>query len=391
MIDAMVEPWQLRDRTAVVGIGRTGLSKDSGVSTLTLATTAIRAAVADAGLRMADIDGIATHGLNDSAPPQTVSRVLGMHDVTWFLDEYGGGSKSHAIIGQAILACAGGAARTIVVYRSMNGRSGLRMGGSGPPPMPAIENQYEAPYGLVGAPQHYALLARAHMAAYGTTQEHFGHVAVQQRANASMNPLAVMREPITMGDYLSSRWSTEPFKIFDCSMETDGACAAVITTAERAGDLRAAPVYLAGAAWGIGRNFFSTGTVDLTTSGAATLAPMLYRRAGLGPADIDVAEIYDCFSYTVLAQLEDYGFCAKGEGGPFVASGATALAGRLPVNTHGGFLSEGYVHGLNHFCEAVTQLRGEAGERQVPGCQVALSTGQPGYTTGLSAAVVMHT
>src|SRR5882672_485218 len=140
MIDAMVESWQPRDRTAVVGIGRTRLSKDSRVSTLTLATTAIRAAVADAGLRMADIDGIATHGLNDSAPPQTVSRVLGMHDVTWFLDEYGGGSKSHAIIGQALLACAGGAARAIVVYRSMNGRSGLRMGGSGPPPMPAIEN-----------------------------------------------------------------------------------------------------------------------------------------------------------------------------------------------------------------------------------------------------------
>jgi acetyl-CoA acetyltransferase len=147
---------------------------------------------------------------------------------------------------------------------------------------------------------------------------------------------------------------------------------------------------ISGAAWGAGRTLYSNQQPDLTTTAAALLAPRLYAAAGIGPSEIDVAQLYDCFTYSVLVQLEDYGFCAKGESGPFVASGATALGGSLPVNTHGGFLSEGYVHGLNHVCEAVSQLRGDAGERQVPGAEVALSTAQPGYVAGNSSALLLR-
>jgi acetyl-CoA acetyltransferase len=382
--------WRLRDATAIVGIGWSRLSKHSGVTTLSLAADAIRAALADASLAPADIGGVATHAINDSAPPQTVARALGMENITWYHDEYGGGSKSHSIVGQAVLACGAGLADNVVVYRALNSRSGHRLGGSGTIAMPAMELQYERPYGLLGAPQHYAMMARAHMLRYGTKHEQLGALAVQQRANAVENPRAMMRTPITLHDYLASRWVAEPFRVLDCCVETDGACALVLTTAERSHDLAKPPVYVSGAAWGIGANAMSSGHRDLTTTPAATIAPVLFARAGVGPDDVDVAEIYDCFTYTALVQLEDYGFCAKGEGGAFVESGATARDGRLPVNTHGGFLSEGYVHGLNHVCEAVSQLRGEAGSRQVGGAEVALSTGQPGYVTGISAALVLR-
>ncbi|GAA3137792.1 hypothetical protein GCM10020001_070390 [Nonomuraea salmonea] len=193
-----------------------------------------------------------------------------------------------------------------------------------------------------------------------------------------------------MDDYLASRWIAEPFRLLDCCLETDGACAVVVTTAERARALRRPPVLISAAAWGGGTSHLSGGAADPTVTAAAELAPRLYAQAGLGPADIDVAELYDCFTYSVIVQLEDYGFCPKGEGGPYVASGATALGGPLPVNTHGGFLSEGYVHGINHIAEAVSQLRGEAGERQVAGAEVALSTAQPGYVLPATSALILR-
>jgi acetyl-CoA acetyltransferase len=195
---------------------------------------------------------------------------------------------------------------------------------------------------------------------------------------------------MTMEDYLAARFVVEPFRLFDCCLETDGAVALVLTRAERAGDLRRTPVLIRGAAWGGGQTLYSNEIFDTTRTSAADMAPRLYAMAGVGPADFDLAELYDCFTYSVLVQLEDYGFCAKGEGGPFVASGATARGGRIPVNTHGGFLSEGYVHGLNHVAEAVSQLRHEAGARQVPNAEVALSTAQPGYVAGSTAALVLR-
>lgn len=295
------------------------------------------------------------------------------------------------------MAVATGMATTAVCYRAINARSEFRPGGQGRAPVGAFDLQYQAPHGLLAPVQHYAVAARAHMLAYGTTREHLGHVAVTQRANAAANPRAVKRDPIGMDDHLASRRIAEPFGLLDCCLETDGACAVVVTSAERARDLRHPPVDIAAAAWGGGHSAYSSAArgpappphANLTTSSAARLAPRLYAMAGLGPRDVDVAEIYDCFTWTVLVQLEDYGFCAKGEGGPYAASGATRLTGELPVNTHGGFLSEGYVHGINHVAEAVQQLRGEAGERQVPGAEVALTTGQPGHVLAGTSALLL--
>lgn len=370
------------DRTAVAGIGYTPFTKNSGVSTLTLACRAIMAALDDAGLSPDDVDGLATHRVGDSAAPSLVGPALGIDDPSWHLDQFGGGSVSHAVVAQAALAVAAGMAETVVCYRAINARSEFRMGQAA---STSPEVQYQAPYGLTAPAQHFAMYARAHMQKYGTTAEHFGQIAVRQRAHAAKNPRALMRTPITLDDYLTSRWIAEPFRLLDCCLETDGACALVITSATRARSLRRTPVLISAAAWGGGQSFLSGGRADPTVSAAASLAPRLYGQAGLTPADIDVAQLYDCFTYSVLVQLEDYGFCAKGEGGPYVASGEGP-----PVNTHGGFLSEGYVHGINHIAEAVSQLRHDAGARQVPGAEVALSTAQPGYILPATSALILR-
>ncbi|MBY0399248.1 thiolase family protein, partial [Myxococcota bacterium] len=267
---------------------------------------------------------------------------------------------------------------------------GFRMGGTGRPLVDAVETQFQAPYGYFTPPQQFAMAARAHMDRYGTKAEHFGQIAVQQRAFARDNERAMMRGPMTIEDYLAARYVVEPFRLFDCCLETDGAVALVLTRAERARDLRQTPVLIRGAAWGGGQTLYSNQIEDTNRTSAADMAPRLYAMAGVGPGDFDLAELYDCFTYSVLVQLEDYGFCEKGEGGPFVASGATARGGSIPVNTHGGFLSEGYVHGLNHVAEAVSQLRHTAGARQVPDAELALSTAQPGYVAGSTAALVLR-
>jgi acetyl-CoA acetyltransferase len=234
------------------------------------------------------------------------------------------------------------------------------------------------------------MFARAYMDAYGVGAEDLGRIAIQQRANAALSPRAMMRAPLTMEDYLASRWIVEPFRLFDCCLETDAAVALVVTSAERARDLAQVPVLISGATYGSGHTWYSNHRADWTTTAAAVMSKRLYAMAGLGPGDVDVAELYDAFTPLVLLQLEDYGFCAKGEAAALVAGGTTALGGRLPVNTHGGHLSEGYVHGLNHAIEAVSQLRWAAGDRQVPGAEVALSTGQPGYVAGSSSAVILR-
>jgi acetyl-CoA acetyltransferase len=380
----------LRDRTAIAGVGYAPFTKNSGRTPLSLALEAILAAVDDAGLEAFDIDGIATHHVNDSAPVHEVAAALGLRDVPWYQEEFGGGSRAPAVIAQAALAVAAGATRYAVVYRALNGRSGLRMGASGGGrAVPGAELQYQQPYGLLAPSQSYALGARMHMERYGTTSEQLGAVALQQRAYAEKNERALMQTPLTMAGYLSSRMIADPFRLFDCCLETDGACAVVLTTRERAADLAQPVVTVRGWASVLGPDDMSKPGGDLTRSSAALTAPRLYSMAGVGPAEVDVAELYDAFSFSVLVQLEDFGFCAKGDGGPFVASGATAPDGALPVNTHGGFLSEGYVHGLNHVTEAVSQLRGQAGARQVRGAAVALCSAQPGYITGTTSALML--
>lgn len=386
----MTETAFLRDRTAIVGVGRTGYSRDSGVSTLTLALTAIRRALDDAGLTRADVDGVACHRVGDSAQATLVAHSLGIADLRYHLDLFGGGSQSHWVVGSAALAVATGTADCVVCWRAVNARSEFRMGGTGRPAPDTLEFQYQAPYGFATPPQQFAMYGRAFLDRHSVTAEQLGSVAIAQREWASLNERAVMREPLTMEQYLESRMVVEPLRLYDCCLETDAAVAIVVTSAERARDLARPPVLISAAAHGGGRTLFSNAAPDLSTSAAAALAPRLFAAAGVGPADIDVAELYDAFTPLVLLQLEDYGLVERGGSGAFVADGHTAPGGTLPVNTHGGHLSEGYIHGLNHVAEAVDQLRGDAGDRQVPGAGVALSTGQPGFVAGTTSALILR-
>ena len=386
----MTDPF--RNRAAIVGVGYTPFSRDSGQTTLTLAVDAITAALADAGLDRREVDGFSTYAVrNDSTWPFEVAQALGVSEnLRYYLNQSGGGSLSHTVVAEAAMACIMGFADYVVCYRALNGRSGYRMGAAGRAPVAGGEDQYLVPLGYTSPAQRYAMVARAHMARYGTTEAQLGAVSVTQRSHAVHNERALFRTPITLDDYLASRWIAEPLRLLDCCLETDGACAVVVTSAERARDLPRPPALIAGAVWGPGHLVASGPWTDLTESGARYAAPRLFERAGLAPADVDVAELYDCFTPTVLLQLEDYGFCAKGEGGPFVESGAVALGGSLPVNTHGGFLNEGYVHGMNTLAEAVAQIRGTAGPRQVEGARVALSTGADGMVSGHTSALLLQ-
>jgi acetyl-CoA acetyltransferase len=296
---------------------------------------------------------------------------------------------SAATVGAAAMAVASGQAEAVVCWRALNARSEFRMGGTGRPTPALTEFQYQTPYGLFAPPQQYALVARAYMQASGATSADLAAVAVTQRENATHNPRAMMRTPLTVDEYFASPWISEPLRLFDCCLETDTAVAVLVTSAERARDLRQPPVLVSGAATGGGHNLYSGSRTDYAISATADLAPRLYRNAGIEPGEIDVAELYDAFTPLVLMQLEDYGLVPRGGAPEFVSNGGNAVTGRLPVNTHGGHLSEGYAHGLNHVIEGVLQLRGQAA-CQVPGARTALCTGQPGYVSGVSSALVLR-
>ncbi|MBM3489977.1 MAG: acetyl-CoA acetyltransferase [Alphaproteobacteria bacterium] len=370
--------WSLRDKYAIAGIGHTNYSSRSGRTVLDLASEACGKALADAGLMAAEIDGFVSYTFNDSVPAMAVATQLGCNATRYVVDLQAGGNAANLVIQTAAMAIEAGLANSVLVYRAMNGRSGFRLGGGREFRAQGI-TQFTAPFGWITYPQAMAMWCRRHMVKYGTTSEHLGHVAVTCRANAGLNPRAMKRQPITLDDYFASRPIVEPFRLLDICLETDGACAVLVTSAERARDLKQRPVRILGAAYGGGPQqgddlFDALRWPEHATNYAAYIADELWRSAGVGPQDIDVAEIYDCFTYSVLAQLEGFGFCKPGEGGPFVASGAIARDGSLPVNTHGGLLSEGYIHGLNHVIEAVQQLRGEAGPRQIQGAELALTT-----------------
>jgi len=370
--------WSLRDKYAIAGIGHTNYSSRSGRTVLDLASEACGKALADAGLMAAEVDGFVSYTFNDSVPAMAVATQLGCNATRYVVDLQAGGNAANLVIQTAAMAIEAGLANSVLVYRAMNGRSGFRLGGGREFRAQGI-TQFTAPFGWITYPQAMAMWCRRHMVKYGTTSEHLGHVAVTCRANAGLNPRAMKRQPITLDDYFASRPIVEPFRLLDICLETDGACAVLVTSAERARDLKQRPVRILGAAYGGGPQqgddlFDALRWPEHATNYAAYIADELWRSAGVGPQDIDVAEIYDCFTYSVLAQLEGFGFCKPGEGGPFVASGAIARDGSLPVNTHGGLLSEGYIHGLNHVIEAVQQLRGEAGPRQIQGAELALTT-----------------
>ena len=376
----------LRDKTAIVGIGMTDYTKQSGRTVEALAVEAAKAAIADAGLKTADIDCLVTYGLGHTIATNVLATDLGLARVRHYADYNAGGNMAAGVVTHAAMAVASGMADCVLVYRALNGASGVRYGGEAFAEMLSrtsvhsdAEGQFLAPLGITMPAQEFALMCRRHMIRYGTTNEQLGAVATTCRDHAMHNSQAQMHgRPMSLDDYLNAAWIAEPFRIYDCCLMTDGACALIVTSAERARDLARRPAYVMAGVTGAGPanrglmwgNYWE----DHGHCYAAYIKDDLYSMAGVGPEDIDLAQLYDCFSYSVIAQLEDYGFCDKGEGGPFVEAGGMALDGELPVNTGGGLLSEGYIHGLNGVIELVTQLRGEGGGRQVAGAEVGMAT-----------------
>ncbi|SHN17092.1 thiolase C-terminal domain-containing protein [Cryptosporangium aurantiacum] len=375
---------------AIVGVGATPYYKrgTSWPQTSTeMAGKAILAACEDAGLSVADIDGFAYYsgagaGYGETMDTATFMETLGIPEVTFSAALTSGGGGSAGSIGLARAAIVAGDATVVVTVMTLQ-QARQRLGSvfAAVPPTPL--GSFLQPSGLSGPGHLMSVLARRHMHNYGTRREAFAEIAISQRLNAANRPTALKRDPITLDDYFNARMIAEPLCLFDFCLETDGAVAVVTTSLERARDLRQKPVPVIAAAHGghkdWGRAFAWMGMPDDTfaSSGHAAIADRLYQRAGVTPADIDVALLYDHFTPMVLMQLEDYGFCKKGEGGDFVESGAIRYdGGSLPVNTHGGQLSEAYIIGMTHIKEAVEQMRGEA-VNQVAGAELALVTGGP--------------
>jgi len=372
----------------IVGIGETAYAKWGTVadrSELALACEAILAAAADAGLPADEIDGFASFS-DDRNEPSVLHAALGtkqlrLASMVWG----GGGGGSCGALAHAVAAVEAGMAHHVVVYRALCQGQHFRFGQFHPW---TPDTNFVAPYGLLSPPQMAALGARRHMHRYGTTAEQFGRVALACRAAANRNPRAVMHgRPMDMAAYLASRVISTPLRLFDCCLESDGACALVVTTAERARDLAGRPVRVLAAAQGAERGW-GTGLLAghnmpdaiYASANGQGMARELFARAGVGPADVDVAQLYDAFTSGVLMALESYGFCGEGEGGPFAEAGHLDWPhGRLPINTAGGHLSEAYIHGLNLLVEAVRQLRGQS-TSQVEGAEVCFVSGAPSVT-----------
>jgi acetyl-CoA acetyltransferase len=364
-----------RGQVAIVGVGETPVGKVPGRSALWFNAEAARLALEDAGLDKGQVDGVL------SAP----SFVAPFHRMSVAVSEYLGiqptfsntlnvsGATAAASVSVGAAAIHAGLAETVVVCCGDNFLSGLTRDLAVKALTESRDPQYEAPFGPLVATT-FALTAQRHMAEYGTTPEQLAEVAVISRRHAGQKPGAQMTAPITVSDVLASKLVTTPYRMLDCALVSDGGAAAVLTTAERARDCRRRPVYLLGGGEAYTQEHIFCAE-SITTTGAAISSAKAYAMAGVGPRDIDVAGVYDCFTGTVIMMLEDLGFCAKGEGGAFVQAGEITHGGRIPINTHGGMLS--YAHpglpgGFFHIVEVVRQLRGECGERQVPDAALAL-------------------
>ncbi len=376
----------LRDKSAIVGIGETEYSKESGRTELSLACEAIKKAADDAGIAIDDIDGLVRFDL-DAVDEVALTSHLGLKNLRWMSHTGYGGTGGNAVIVHAAAAIAAGLASTVVCYRALNGRSGHRYGQAAPPTHVGGVEAFHMPWGMMTPAQIWGQFARRHMIEYGTTTEQFGAVAVALRRHGSLNPRAMMRKPITLEDHRNSRVIADPLRLLDCCIESDGGCAVIVTRADRAGDLRHPAVLVSGAAQGSGTK--AAGIIfreNLAEAESVHTARDVYRSAGLGPKDIDVLMVYDHFTPFIIFSLEAYGFCPPGEGGPFVEDGRIECDGELPVNTHGGNHSEAYIHGLPHVIESVRQLRGTS-TAQVPHAEVILSCSS---VAQLSAAIIMR-
>lgn len=373
----------LRDRTAIVGTGQTAFAKSLPDTETSLAVQAIAAALDDAGLEPAAVDGLASYTLEPNAEVE-VARNLGLGDVTWWSQVGFGGGAGCGVVGQAAMAVATGQCRVAVAWRAR------KRGSAASRPWAQVGDrvtgpaQWTRPVGLLRPVDEIAMLTRRYLHEFGGTREDLGRVAVTVREHANRNPLALMHgKRMTLSDYLGSRWVSEPLCLFDNCLETDGAVAVVVTSAERARDLARPPAFVHAFGQGLNAqhqtmtNYFSE---DPLQGPAWACAQVLWRQASIGPADVDVAQFYDAFSPLVLLSLEGYGFCGRGEAASWVRDGGLALGGRLPVNTSGGGMSEAYVHGFNLVAEGVRQVRGTS-SAQVPGARVSLVTSGEGVPT----------
>jgi acetyl-CoA acetyltransferase len=382
-------PVSLKDEAAIAGIGLTPFSKNSGVSELSLAAQCVTAACEDAGIPPSDIDGMVSFTL-DSTDEIELARAVGAGDLTFFSRINYGGGAAVGIIAQAVMAVATGQANTVVCYRAMNGRSGKRMGQGVSGDIVTsdlVHWSWYMPYGMLIPGSWIAMVANKYMHRYGVTREDLGRVAISQRSHALSNPRASgYGRPLTMEDYMAKEPIAFPLCVYDFCQETDGGCAFVITSVERARQLRRPPAVVRGVV-----QASTQGQEQMTSYYREELdslpemelaAERVFAMAQLGPADIDAACLYDAFTSEVIMQLESFGFCGRGEGKDLVREGALELEGRLPNNTHGGLLSEGYIHGLNNIAEGVRLIRGESSRQPAKNVEHVLVSSGVGVPTG---------
>lgn len=385
----------MKARTAIVGLGITKQGKVYDYNQVGFAIEAVRLALEDAGLTRSDLDGILLNpGLSwtdQGMGSFQLQQAMGLHNLKLSATMNAGGATACAMIQYAATAIAAGICSTVACVFSdaplkpPQPKGAGKDSGGGSAGAYGFARGLDAAYGQFGVNAMYAMVARRHMHLYGTTNEHLGAIAVAQRQWANRNPAAQFFDaPMTIEEYHRSRWIVEPFHLFDCCLVSNGGLAVIVTAAERARDLRQPPVYI----WGMGQGHPGGDPAETLTSGAVLAKETAFKMAGVGLTDIDVVELYDCYTFTVLVCLEDYGFCAKGEGGPFVADGKTAPGGSLPVNTGGGQLSSFYMWGMTPVSEGVIQMRGAGGARQVPQAQLALVSGNGGILSTHSTLVL---
>jgi len=386
----------LRAKCAIAGLGQTRMGKNyDHPNAMGFAIEAISLALDDAGLKREDLDGLLVNPgvtwADNTMASFSLQQAMGLRDLRLSATMGLGGATAGAMIMHAAQSIAVGMANTVACVfadaplKPPVPKDAKGGGGGGSAAAYGFARGLNAAYGQFGVNAHYAFVARRHMDLYGTTQDHLGAIAVEQRKWAVRNPEAQFHDiPMTMEDYHSSRWVVEPFHLYDCCLVSNGGCAVIVTSAERAKGLKKPPVYLLG----MGQGHPGGDPMDTLLSGAPIAKETAFKMADVKLSDIQFAQLYDCYTFTVLVTLEDYGFCKKGEGGPFVADGKTGPGGSIPVNTGGGQLSSFYMWGMTPISEAVIQIRGEGGKRQLPKHELGLVSGNGGILSTHSSLVV---